>query len=87
MRVLLRVVVSMSERSGAITVGELIEKLMLMDPNLPVGVQGYFGEFYAIDKFDIGVETATSESWNWRERVSEFSYCRFPVVDIGEAPD
>ena len=80
-------VVPMSERGRAITVGELIAKLQLMDPDLPVGVQGHVGEFYAIDNFDIGVETATSEGWNWRKRVSEFSYCRFPVVDIGEAPD
>lgn len=69
------------------TVKELIEALQKLDPKLPVGKVGHYGEFYLDVDFYVH-EAYKKQSWEDRDEAREYlKVVDFSVPDIGEEPD
>lgn len=81
-----------TERDNAITVGELITRLSKMDPSLPVGFIGHFGEFYGLSDYGVTIREAWGDAatYGWGRLESEnqdrFECAAIDQRDIGPDP-
>lgn len=71
------------------TVAQVIAQLQEFPPDLPLGVEGWYGEFYDIDVEDFWLGKSMRElPWPlYRGYTEEFVCVRLMVPDIGEAPE
>jgi hypothetical protein len=72
-----------------VTVGELIGHLQKLDPSLPIGRVGHFGEFHPMDLGDFWASRAyTTPSGLWRdEDRTNLDVLAIHPPDIGDEPD
>lgn len=73
----------------AFTVGDLIEQLQELDPKMPVGRAGHFGEANLIDADDLCVrECYLTASLSWRDDNRHYlNILDITTPDIGPDPD
>lgn len=70
------------------TVGELIDLLKDLDPAMPIGRQGHFGELHAMDKYNFWVATCERVERFWKGAECEpFQALTIGAPDIGPEPD
>lgn len=69
------------ELKRAITVSELIKKLQTFPQDLPVGATGHYGEFHAIDKYNVSLHHPDYKD------MSKSDWVEISGPDIGEPPD